>query len=90
MVVFRWLSGEDGTAHRCTEEGADASTVAALPAVREALLLRQQELARPPGLIADGRDRYGRFPGAAKIFLTASAGRAPSAVSISCRVWGEC
>ena len=74
--VSVWLSGENVTAHLRTEEGGrDASTVAALPAVREALLLRQQELARPPGLIADGRDMGTVvFPGAPlKIFLTASA-----------------
>ena len=74
--VSVWLSGEDVTAHLRTEEGGrDASTVAALAAVREALLLRQQELARPPGLIADGRDMgtvvFPRAP--LKIFLTASA-----------------
>ena len=74
--VSVWLAGEDVTAHLRTEErGRDASTVAALPAVREALLLRQQELARPPGLIADGRDMgtvvFPRAP--LKIFLTASA-----------------
>ena len=74
--VSVWLAGEDVTAHLRTEEGGrDASTVAALPAVREALLLRQQELARPPGLIADGRDMGTVvFPLAPlKIFLTASA-----------------
>ena len=75
--VSVWLAGEDVTAHLRTEEGGrDASTVAALPAVREALLLRQQQLARPPGLIADGRDMgtvvFPRAP--LKIFLTASAG----------------
>ena len=74
--VSVWLAGEDVTASLRTEEGGrDASTVAALPAVREALLLRQQELARPPGLIADGRDMgtvvFPRAP--LKIFLTASA-----------------
>ena len=74
--VSVWTAGEDVTAHLRTEEGGkDASTVAALPAVREALLLRQQELARPPGLIADGRDMgtvvFQRAP--LKIFLTASA-----------------
>ena len=74
--VSVWLAGQDVTAHLRTEEGGrDASTVAALPAVREALLLRQQELARPPGLIADGRDMgtvvFPRAP--LKIFLTASA-----------------
>ena len=74
--VLVWLAGEDVTAHLRTEEGGrDASTVAALPAVREALLLRQQELARSPGLVADGRDMgtvvFPRAP--LKIFLTASA-----------------
>jgi len=74
--VSVWLVGEDVTAHLRTEEGGrDASMVAALPAVREALLLRQQQLARPPGLIADGRDMgtvvFPRAP--LKIFLTASA-----------------
>ena len=74
--VSVWLAGDDVTAHLRTEEGGrDASTVAALPPVREALLLRQQELARPPGLIADGRDMGTVvFPQAPlKIFLTASA-----------------
>ena len=74
--VSVWLAGEDVTADLRTEEGGrDASTVAALPTVREALLLRQQELARPPGLIADGRDMGTVvFPQAPlKIFLTASA-----------------
>ena len=75
--VSVWLAGEDVTAHLRPEEGGrDASTVAAIPAVREALLLRQQELARPPGLIADGRDMgtvvFPRAP--LKIFLSASAG----------------
>ena len=74
--VSVWLAGDDVTAHLRTEEGGrDASTVAAVPPVREALLLRQQELARPPGLIADGRDMGTVvFPQAPlKIFLTASA-----------------
>ena len=74
--VSVWLVDEDVTAHLRTEEGGrDASMVAALPAVREALLLRQQQLARSPGLIADGRDMgtvvFPRAP--LKIFLTASA-----------------
>ena len=74
--VTVWLSGEDVTAGIRTEEGGrDASTVAALPAVRKALLLRQQELAILPGLVADGRDMGTVvFPDAPlKIFLTASA-----------------
>jgi len=74
--VTVWLSGEDVTsAIRSEEGGADASLVAALEPVRAALLLRQQELARLPGLIADGRDMGTVvFPDAPlKIFLTASA-----------------
>ena len=74
--VTVWLSGDDVTsAIRLEEGGADASLVAALEPVRAALLLRQQELARLPGLIADGRDMGTVvFPDAPlKIFLTASA-----------------
>ena len=74
--VTVWFSGEDVTsAIRSEEGGADASQVAAIEPVRAALLLRQQELARPPGLIADGRDMGTVvFPEAPlKIFLTASA-----------------
>jgi cytidylate kinase len=54
--------------------GNDASRVAALGSVREALLGRQRAFRQPPGLIADGRDMGTTvFPGApAKIFLTAS------------------
>ena len=55
--------------------GAGASRVAVWPAVRSALLARQHASARPPGLIADGRDMGTVvFPKAQlKIFLTASA-----------------
>ncbi|MEN9706140.1 MAG: cytidylate kinase [Pseudomonadota bacterium] len=68
--------GEDITAGIRTEEaGMGASRVAAWPQVREALLQRQRDFARPPGLVADGRDMGTVvFPGAGlKIFLTASA-----------------
>ena len=74
--VSVWLSGEDVTREiRSEEGGTSASTVAALPEVRDALLLRQRELARLPGLVADGRDMGTVvFPSAdLKIFLTASA-----------------
>ena len=74
--VTVWLSDQDVTAAIRSEEGGlDASRVAALPRVRAALLLRQQELARTPGLIADGRDMGTVvFPDAPlKIFLTATA-----------------
>lgn len=54
--------------------GADASRVAALPAVREALLERQRAFRTAPGLVADGRDMGTVvFPDAdLKIFLTAT------------------
>ena len=55
--------------------GVGASRVAALPAVRKALLARQQVFRQPPGLVADGRDMGTvMFPDAVlKVFLTASA-----------------
>ncbi len=60
---------------RTEEGGRGASTVAAIPAVRDALLARQQEFRRAPGLVADGRDMGTVvFPSAPlKIFLTACA-----------------
>jgi cytidylate kinase len=69
------LAGRDVTRDIRTEEaGNDASKVAALPAVRTALLQRQRRFAVPPGLVADGRDMGTVvFPAAqVKIFLTAS------------------
>jgi cytidylate kinase len=71
-----WLGGQDVTHDIRTEAaGNDASKVAALPAVRSALLERQRRFAVPPGLVADGRDMGTVvFPDArVKIFLTASA-----------------
>ena len=70
------LGGDDVTGVIRTEEaGSDASKVAAIPAVRSALLDRQRRFAGPPGLVADGRDMGTVvFPDAeVKIFLTASA-----------------
>jgi CMP/dCMP kinase len=70
------LAGEDVTAQLRTEScGEAASKVAAMPAVRRALLDRQRAFAAPPGLVADGRDMgTGVFPDALlKVFLTASA-----------------
>ncbi len=70
------LAGEEvSQAIRSEQCGNDASRVAALPRVREALLARQRAFQRPPGLVADGRDMGSVvFPGAAlKVFLTASA-----------------
>ncbi|WP_416311260.1 (d)CMP kinase [Pseudomonas sp. W03] len=70
------LEGEDVTDTIRTEQvGAGASQVAALPAVRDALLQRQRAFLEAPGLVADGRDMGTVvFPSAQlKIFLTASA-----------------
>jgi cytidylate kinase len=60
---------------RAEKISAGASQVAALPAVRRALLARQRAFREPPGLVADGRDMGSVvFPDAAlKIFLTADA-----------------
>jgi cytidylate kinase len=71
-----WLAGEEVSQRIRTEQaGEGASRVAAMPAVRAALLDRQRAFAGPPGLVADGRDMGTVvFPGARlKIFLTASA-----------------
>jgi cytidylate kinase len=70
------LEGRDVTSEvRSEAAGGGASRVAAWEAVRSALLQRQRDFAREPGLVADGRDMGTVvFPGAAlKIFLTASA-----------------
>ncbi len=60
---------------RTEEVARAASQVAALQAVRSALLDRQRAFRRPPGLVADGRDMGTVvFPDArCKVFLTASA-----------------
>jgi cytidylate kinase len=59
---------------RTETAGNQASKVAAIPQVREALLNWQRDYARSPGLVADGRDMGTVvFPHAeVKIFLTAS------------------
>ncbi len=69
------LDGRDVTAEvRLETTGAMASRVAALPAVRAALLARQHGFRRLPGLVADGRDMgtvvFADAP--LKVFLTAS------------------
>ena len=72
-LVF--LGKQDVTNDIRTEAcGSDASRVAALPSVRDALLRRQRSFRQPPGLIADGRDMgTAVFPDApVKFFLTAS------------------
>ena len=64
-----------GDAIRGEEISAGASQVAALPAVREALLFRQRAFNKASGLVGDGRDMGSVvFPRALlKVFLTASA-----------------
>jgi cytidylate kinase len=73
LVAYK---GQDVSAAIRTEEGGrGASTVAAIPSVRTALLARQREFRREPGLVADGRDMgtvvFRDAP--LKFFLTASA-----------------
>ncbi|MFO1265165.1 MAG: bifunctional 3-phosphoshikimate 1-carboxyvinyltransferase/cytidylate kinase [Rhodoferax sp.] len=71
-----WLAGEDITeAIRSEEVGMHASQVAALPAVRTALVGLQQRFRQLPGLVADGRDMGTViFPDAPlKVYLTANA-----------------
>lgn len=70
-----FLEGRDVTRDSRTEHcGNAASKIAALGPVREALLHRQREYCRLPGLVADGRDMGTVvFPRAGlKIFLTAT------------------
>jgi cytidylate kinase len=69
------LDGLDVTRElRAETTGNMASVVAAMPAVRGALFERQRTFAKPPGLVADGRDMGTViFPAARlKVFLTAS------------------
>ena len=70
------LAGDDvSAAIRAEAVGVGASKVAAMPAVRAALLERQRAYRRLPGLVADGRDMgsvvFADAP--VKVFLTASA-----------------
>ncbi len=70
------LEGEDvSRSIRNERVGAGASRVAAIPAVRDALLERQRAFREAPGLVADGRDMgtvvFTDAP--LKVFLTASA-----------------
>ncbi|MBY6210977.1 (d)CMP kinase [Microbulbifer agarilyticus] len=70
------LAGEDVSRDiRMERVSMAASKVAALPAVRDALLQRQRDFRALPGLVADGRDMGTTvFPDApVKVFLTASA-----------------
>lgn len=70
------VNGHDATDEIRTETcGAAASAIAAIPAVRAALLDKQRSFRRAPGLVADGRDMgtvvFADAP--YKVFLTASA-----------------
>ena len=70
------LRGDDASeAIREEKIGMRASKVAAITAVRDALLQRQRDFSELPGLVADGRDMGTTvFPDAVlKIFMTASA-----------------
>ena len=70
------LDGHDvGDVIRTETASQNASRVAALPEVRNALLLLQRAFRVNPGLVADGRDMGSVvFPDATlKVFLTASA-----------------
>jgi len=74
--VEPYLNGNNlGRQIRTDEAGQSASKVAAIPSVRDALLARQRDFAKAPGLVADGRDMgtivFVEAP--IKIFLTASA-----------------
>ncbi|MTI62549.1 (d)CMP kinase [Methylophaga sp.] len=70
------LEGEDvSLLIRSEEAGNAASKVAAIASVRSALLQRQRDFRKMPGLVTDGRDMGTVvFPDAPfKVFLTASA-----------------
>jgi cytidylate kinase len=71
-----WLEAREVTDVIRTEQvAALASQVAALPAVRAALLAFQQGFAQAPGLVADGRDMgtVVFMDASAKLFLEATA-----------------
>jgi CMP/dCMP kinase len=70
------VNGHDASDEIRTETaGAAASAIAAMPAVRQALVDKQLAFRKAPGLVADGRDMGTViFPDApCKVFLTASA-----------------
>jgi cytidylate kinase len=71
-----YLDGQPvGDAVRTEEAGRAASRIAALPALRAALLELQRGFRKAPGLVTDGRDMGSVvFPDAmVKVYLTASA-----------------
>jgi len=73
-AVVRLSDADVTDAIRAEEVGNAASRIAALPAVRQALVGLQLGFRRAPGLVADGRDMGTViFPDASlKVFLTAS------------------
>lgn len=73
-VVVDGSSRIPAIALRAEEVGQAASTIAMLPAVRQALVGLQRQMRRAPGLVAEGRDMGTViFPDAQlKIYLTAS------------------
>ncbi len=74
--VEAYLNGINLSQEIRTDEAAQwASKVAAITPVREALLARQRDFDKAPGLVADGRDMgtVVFFDAPVKIFLTASA-----------------
>jgi len=74
--VLAFLDGEEVSQQIRTEQaGQNASRIAAIPEVREALLTRQRAFAEQPGLVTDGRDMGTVvFPHAfLKIYLYATA-----------------
>jgi len=70
LLDGNWISGR----LRSEKVSVFASQIAAVPAVRAALVERQRHFRKPPGLVADGRDMGTViFPDAVlKIFLTAT------------------
>ena len=74
-VMVAYKGADVSRAIRTEDGGRGASTVAAIPSVREALLSRQREFLQSPGLVADGRDMgtvvFHDAP--LKFFLTATA-----------------
>lgn len=69
-----WQNQDISEAVRSEQTGTQASLIATLPSVRQALLTRQRAFVTGAGLVADGRDMASVvFPQAAlKVFLTAS------------------
>lgn len=75
-LVSVYLDGKDvSTILRTEKTGEMASKIASIGVVRTALLKRQKDFAKLPGLVADGRDMGTIvFPDAPfKVYLTASA-----------------